>query len=513
MTILTFITALLPIIWLAVALSVLKMPAHRACLVALVLACTLAVGAWKLPALWAGTAVLEGVLNALWPICLVILAALFTYNITVETGAMERIKGMLGSISPDKRVLALLIGWGFSNFMEGMAGFGTAVAIPASMMVGLGFNPLAAVVGCLVVNSTPTAFGSVGVPTATLISVTGVDPAAVASDIVLIQLPLALISPFFLVCICGGGIRALRGMLPLTTVAALSYALPWFVAGNFLPIELPDLVGSVCSMAAILLLAKPLTGKNIPAEYALEQAECTVFSITFKEGLRAWSPYIFILVLLLGTSLVTPVHNLIAPLKSTLQVYAGPNPNTLSFSWVNTAGVMIFASALAGGALQGCSAKRMAKTLASTLKAYWKTVLTICCVMSMAKVMSYSGMVGDIATVLVAVAGAAYPLIAPVIGALGGFVTGSGTSTSVLFGGLQAQTAAQLGLSPSWIAAANIMGAGIGKMVCPQSIAVGAGAAGMQGRESEILGNAFKYFALYVAVAALVCMLGATVSG
>ncbi|MDD6784694.1 MAG: L-lactate permease, partial [Eggerthellales bacterium] len=129
------------------------------------------------------------------------------------------------------------------------------------------------------------------------------------------------------------------------------------------------------------------------------------------------------------------------------------------------------------------------------------------------KVMSYSGMVGDIATVLVAVAGAAYPLIAPVIGALGGFVTGSGTSTSVLFGGLQAQTAAQLGLSPSWIAAANIMGAGIGKMVCPQSIAVGAGAAGMQGRESEILGSTFKFFALYVAVAALVCMLGATVSG
>ena len=504
----SFVLALLPIIWLAVALSVLKMPAHKACPIALAIAAALAIGAWRLPALWAATAVLEGVLNALWPICLVIIAALFTYNLTVHTGAMELIKRMLGSVSCDKRVLALLIGWGFSNFMEGMAGFGTAVAIPASMLVGLGFNPLSAVVGCLVVNTTPTAFGSVGVPTATLISVTGVEPAAVASDIAVVQLLLALVSPFFLVCICGGGWRALKGMVPLTLAAALSYAIPWFAAAHFLPIELPDLVGAVCSMACIVLLAKPLAGAGkVDPSYALMSAGETP-SISLKEGLRAWSPFIFILVLLLGSSLIAPVHNLIAPLKTSVVVYAGSNPNTLTFSWVNTAGVMIFVAAFLGGLIQGCKPLAMARVLGRTLQAYWKTVVTICSVMAMAKIMSYSGMVSDIAVVLVAAAGSAYPLVAPIIGALGGFVTGSGTSTSVLFGGLQAQTAAQLGLSPSWMAAANIMGAGIGKMICPQSIAVGASAAGMQGRESEVLGSAFKYFVLYVVLASALCMVG-----
>ena len=166
--IVSFLLALAPIVWLIVALTALRMPSHRACLISLAFALALAGLWWHMPALDLATAVLEGVLNALWPICLVVVAALFTYNVTVRTGAMEHIKSMLASVSGDVRVLALLIGWGFGNFMEGMAGFGTAVAIPASMLVGIGVNPLAAVVGCLVVNSTPTAFGSVGVPTATL---------------------------------------------------------------------------------------------------------------------------------------------------------------------------------------------------------------------------------------------------------------------------------------------------------------------------------------------------------
>lgn len=161
---------MLPIIWLLAALSGLKMAGHKACVIALLLTMALAFGYWKLSAACTITAALEGVLNALWPICLVILAALFTYNLTLKTGAMELIKKMLAGVSKDQRVLALIIGWGFGNFMEGMAGFGTAVAIPASMLVGIGLDPMCAVLGCLVVNSTPTAFGSVGVPTVTLAS-------------------------------------------------------------------------------------------------------------------------------------------------------------------------------------------------------------------------------------------------------------------------------------------------------------------------------------------------------
>ena len=147
-----FLLALLPIIWLIVALSRLKMPSHTACLSALAITAVLALSFWKLSPVNTAAAALEGSLNALWPICLVIMAALFTYNLTLKTGAMEQIKKMLAGISDDKRVLMLIIGWGFGNFMEGMAGFGTAVAIPASMLAGIGINPINAVVACLVVN-------------------------------------------------------------------------------------------------------------------------------------------------------------------------------------------------------------------------------------------------------------------------------------------------------------------------------------------------------------------------
>ncbi|MBR3690231.1 MAG: L-lactate permease, partial [Eggerthellaceae bacterium] len=231
--------------------------------------------------------------------------------------------------------------------------------------------------------------------------------------------------------------------------------------------------------------------------------------ISLKSALKAWSPYILILLFLMGTStLCPPVHDLIAGIKSSVVVYSGEGGATLSFSWVNTPGVMIFAAAVLGAFIQGASFSVLADVLLDTVRRYWRTVLTICCVMSMAKVMGYAGMISDIATVVVAVTGMFYPFVSPLIGALGAFVTGSGTSTNVLFGSLQAKTAAALGLNPSWLAAANVMGAGIGKMICPQGIAIGASAVGLVGSEREIMGRVGKYFAFYLVFAGLTCMGG-----
>ena len=241
-----FILAMLPILWLIVALSGLKMAGHKVCVIAFLLSMVLAVAGWKLSVLNTATAAAEGILNALWPICLVIIAALFTYNLTLRTGAMEQIKKMLAGVSRDKRVLALIIGWGFGNFMEGMAGFGTAVAIPASMLVGIGLDPISSVLACLVVNSTPTAFGSVGVPTATLAAVSGTDPLALSGSVAVIQCLLTLLSPFLMVFICGRGWKAFKGMLPVTVIASVSFVVPWFITAHVLGPELPDIVGSIC---------------------------------------------------------------------------------------------------------------------------------------------------------------------------------------------------------------------------------------------------------------------------
>lgn len=500
---------MLPIIWLITALSGLKMAGHKACIIALLITVALAVGYWKLDILCTATAVLEGTLNALWPICLVVIAALFTYNLMLKTGAMESVKKMLISVSSDKRVLALLIGWGFGNFMEGMAGFGTAVAIPASMLAGIGLDPVSAVLGCLVVNSTPTAFGSVGVPTVTLASITGIHVLTLSEGAALLQFLLTLLSPFLLVCICGKGIKALKGMIPITLVAAFSFTVPWYFAARFIGPELPNIIGAICSMGCIIAAAK-VFNKNTDEEYAIKLSEDKgkKESMSLGKGLQAWSSFILIFILLMGTSvLCPPIHNAIAGIKSTVVVYAGEGGNALSFSWINTPGVVIFVAGIAGGFIQGATVGDMAEVLMETLKKYWRTILTICSVMSIAKIMGYSGMISDIAKLLVAAAGPFYPLIAPLIGSLGGFVTGSGTSTNVLFGGLQSETALALGLNAGWMAAANVTGAGLGKMVCPQSIAIGTGSVNMAGSESKILSAVFKYFLFYVAVAGVICYL------
>lgn len=549
MLLLKFLLAMLPIIWLIAALSGLKMAGHKACVIALLLTMALAAGYWKLSAACTLTAALEGVLNALWPICLVIVAALFTYNLALKTGAMEIIKKMLAGVSRDQRILALIIGWGFGNFMEGMAGFGTAVAIPASMLVGIGLDPMSAVLGCLVVNSTPTAFGSVGVPTVTLASVTRTDVLPLSGNVVLIQCILTFLSPFLMVIICGKGIKALKGMMAVTLTAALSFTIPWFLTAQFIGPELPDIIGSICSMGCMIAAAKIFhkkqdeaysiqisqqetaensisagadTSRNIQQNTADSGISAEVDAsrntqqntmgsgISTKEALQAWSSFILIFFLLIITSnLCPPVHNAIADIKSTIVVYAGEDGNALSFSWINTPGIMIFIAAWIGGLIQKASLHDMADVFIQTLKKYWKTILTICSVMAVAKIMSYSGMISDIASFLVAAAGPFYPLIAPLIGAIGAFVTGSGTSTCVLFGGLQSETAAALDFHAEWMAAANVMGAGIGKMVCPQGIAIGAGAINAVGSESRILSAVFKYFLFYVAVAGITCYAGA----
>lgn len=507
-----FVLAILPILWLVIALSVLKIAGHKACLAALILTAILAICYWKLNVIGTLSAGLEGVLNALWPICLVIIAALFTYNLTLQTGAMEKIKKMLASVSMDQRILLLIIGWGFGNFMEGMAGFGTAVAIPASMLAGIGLNPIQAVIACLVVNSTPTAFGSVGVPTVTLASVTGLDVLSLSGNVALIQCILTFLSPFFMVCIVGKGWKALKGIFPMVLIASLSFTIPWFVAAQVIGCELPDIIGSIISLICMVLAAKVF--KKTP-----EKEYCIVLSeedqetgISVAEGVKAWSPFIFIFFLLILTStLCPPIHNLIADIKTSIVVYTGQGGNDLTFSWINTPGIMIFIAAIIGGMIQNASVKEMLIVLKETLQKYWKTILTICSVMATAKIMGYSGMISDIANVLVIVTGPFYPLISPLIGALGAFVTGSGTSTCVLFGGLQSQTAVSLGMNPTWMAAANVMGAGIGKMISPQCIAIGAGAINAVGAESQILRRVFKYFVIYVVIAGLICYAGSVI--
>ena len=523
MILINFILAMLPIVWLIIALSKLKMSSCKACGIALLITAILAAFYWKLSPLHISSAMFEGAAYALWPICLIIVAALFTYNLTIKTGAMEKIKEMLIGISDDKRILMLIIGWGFGNFMEGMAGFGTAVAIPASILAGIGLNPINAVTACLVANTTPTAFGSAGVPTATLASITGLDLQQLAANAALIQAVHTFLSPFLAVVICGGGVKALKGVWHITLIASLSFVVPYLLFAQLLGPELPTIVGSICSMLCVILAAnfgkrkrnEAFDTVKIESEYSVKTAAkwttvpAPAAHIGFAEGLRAWTPFMLTFVLLLLTSkLCFPVHNAIKELKHSFMIYTGEGGKPLTFSWINTPGVMIFIAAICGGLIQKASLFEMADVLGFTLKKYWRTFVTICSVLATAKVMIYSGMISDIARSAVVATGPVYPFVAPLIGVLGAFITGSGTSTNVLFGNLQLETALSLNLNPYWITAANVMGAGIGKMVCPQNIAIGAGAIGITGSDSKILAAVFKYFVVYALLASVICFAG-----
>ena len=208
--ILRSLLTLLPILWLIFALAVLKMPGHRACLAALAIAAALALAVWRMPALDCATSALEGFAAALWPIILVIVAAIYTYNLSLRTGAMDVIKRMLAGVSRDKRAIVLLIGWCFGGFLEGMAGFGTAIAIPAGMLVVMGMEPVTACLVCMLANAFPTAFGSVGIPTVTLAGVTGLDPLPLAYITVVQMFPFMILMPFLMVVAGGGGVKALK---------------------------------------------------------------------------------------------------------------------------------------------------------------------------------------------------------------------------------------------------------------------------------------------------------------
>ena len=502
---LMFVLALLPIAGLVIALIALRQEAWMAALESLAIAAVVAIAAWKMPLPEAATAALEGFLFALWPIVIVIIAAVFTYNLAESTGAMGVIKRMLTSVSDDRRILTLLVCWCFGNFMEGMAGFGTAIAIPASMLAGLGVDPVTSILACLVANGMPTMFGSIGIPTATLASVTGLAEAPLAFVQTLQAFPFLVACPLLMVMIVGGGPRALKGVWPIALASGISFALPQMATARFVGATLPDVVGAVVSLGVTFALALRLRERAVPEDQRLE-VPAVAEALTVRDALVAWSPFILIFVVLLLTSSLVPViSGPLAAIRTQLSVFSGENPATLTFSWVSTPGVLILACGIAGGLIQRCPLPKMAGVLASTVRQMSKTVVTMLGVLGAAKIMGYSGMIGSIADFFVGTLGGMYPLVAPAIGALGTFVTGSGTSSEVLFGNVQLEAARAIGADELWIVAANSLGTSAGKMLAPQSIAIGCAACGLTGKDGELMGRVAPYaFAFLVIMMALV---------
>ena len=495
-----FAIAMIPVLWLIVSLGVLKMPAHKTCSFTVILTLAIAIICWRMKFIDGITATVEGMAIALWPILLVIVAALFTYNLAVETKTMDVIKKMLSSITTDKRIQVLILAWGFGGFLEAVAGYGTAVAIPASILASLGFNPLFAAVICLLANTVPTAFGALGIPVTTLATVTGLEVVHL-SYVTSIQLAgFIVLIPFLLVILTEKSIKALKGVVGITLISGITFAVPQIFIAKYLGADLPALVASICSMACTILMAKVMNK---------EKVETKEDKIGLKEGVLAWLPYILLCgLILIASPLVPSINSLLAKASSNIHIYTGDATSTTAFSWINTPGMMILIATFIAGLIQKLKFTYMLDVLKRTIIQLKTSFITIMSIVAISKIMSHSGMTSSISFGLCAITGSFYPLIAPLLGAIGTFVTGSDTSANILFGALQTEAAKSLSIDPYWIAAANTAGATAGKMISPQSIAIATSATGLIGSEGKILSTTVKYCLGYVIILGLIVYFG-----
>ncbi|MBA1245273.1 lactate permease LctP family transporter [Pseudomonas japonica] len=524
--------ALIPIAFFFVALAWLRLKGHVAGSLTLLLSLLVAIFAFRMPADMALAAAGYGFLYGLWPIAWIIVAAVFLYKLTVQSGQFEVIRASVLSLTEDQRLQVLLIGFCFGAFLEGAAGFGAPVAITAALLVGLGFNPLYAAGLCLIANTAPVAFGALGIPIIVAGQVTGIDAfkiGAMAGR----QLPLlSVFVPFWLVFIMDGW-RGVRETWPAALVAGLSFAVTQYLTSNFIGPELPDITSALVSLVSLALFLKVWSPAPSTAQLAGASVGAAVVTAPARQAcphsmgaiLKAWSPFLILTLLVTvwtlkpfkalfaaGGSLYswvwsTPIPHLDQLVMKAAPIVAAPTvmPAVFKLDPISATGTAIFLSALVSMLVLRIRPSIGITTFLTTVKELRWPILSIGMVLAFAFVTNYSGMSSTLALVL-AGTGAAFPFFSPFLGWLGVFLTGSDTSSNALFSSLQATTAHQIGVNDTLLVAANTSGGVTGKMISPQSIAVACAATGLVGKESDLFRFTLKHSLFFAALVGLITL-------
>ncbi len=495
--------ALLPILTLIVLMGVFKVPGDRSSLITLIVTIVIAVWYFGQPLQQTGLSFFYGALKALVPILLIILMAIYSYNVLLHTGKIEVLKAQFSSISSNKCIQVLLITWGFGGLLEGMAGFGTAVAIPAAILISLGFKPVFSALVSLIANSVPTAFGAVGVPVIVLAQETSLDVMKVAPAVVAQLAVTMILVPIVIAQLTVPGKKALpRNILIGTVIGAVSLVVQ-YLAARYIGPETPAILGSAAAIAVIILMGRILDRRT--ARSSGTNTTPSKHRHSTKEILQAWAVYALIMLLILLTSPLLPLKDILAPVAETsIGFNIGGETRTWSVQWLVQGGLLLFIGSFAGGLLQGGKAGGLLRLLWKSTVQLKKTFITVICLVGFSSIMETSGMINTLAVALATATGALYPLFAPAIGAIGTFLTGSDTSANILFGKLQAGVAEHIGADPVWISASNTAGATGGKIISPQSIAIATSACGQQGQEGRILKAALLYALGYVVITGIV---------
>jgi lactate permease len=518
------LVASLPVLVLLGLLGLARVRAHIAAFAALAAAWMLAVFVFGMPAKLATAASIYGAAYGLFPIGWIVLNAIFLYDLTVVTGTLDTFKAALASLSADRRLQTLLVAFSFGAFVEGAAGFGTPVAVSAAMLIALGFRPLPAAGLALIGNTAPVAFGALGTPLIALAGVTGL-PLLDLSAMVGHQLPVfSLIVPFWLIWAMAGR-RAMIEVWPACLTAGASFGISQYLVSTLHGPWLVDVVSALVSIGAVVALLhvwKPKSVWRFPDEPTYVGADLQVRAQgSLSRALLPWLllsvfvlvwglPYVknlFDVTLAAKRAIPVPsLHNLVIRMPP---VAASPTAEAaiFNFNWLSATGTGLLAAAIVSGLLLGLSPLRLARVYAHTLWRVRTSLATIAIMLALGYTTRYGG--SDTAMGLaLASTGSLFPFFSPMIGWLGVALTGSDTSSNVLFGNLQVVTAHQVGMSPVLAAAANSSGGVMGKMIDAQSIVVASVATSDHGHHtpaSEILRYVFFHsLALAVLVGVLV---------
>ncbi|MDE5591988.1 MAG: lactate permease LctP family transporter [Helicobacter sp.] len=513
--------ALLPIILFFVSLVFLNLKGHVAGFLTVLLATLIALFVYKMPLEKAIASLIYGAFYGLWPISWIIIAAIFLYKLTVKSGYFDVLRESIITIAPDQRIQVLLIGFCFGAFLEGAIGFGGPVAITAALLVGLGLRPLYAAGLCMIANTAPVAFGAVGIPIIAMagaVNVPALEISAVAGHMLP---PLSIFIPFLLVFLMDG-FKGVRETWPVALIAGVSFAIVQYFTATKIGPELPDITSAIVSIIAVALFLKIWQPKSIfkfdGTDGATNESSTTQSTKSFskKDIFLAWLPFILLIIAIIiwtqpwfkhmfakdgPLNFLVFTFNIeeLAGIMQSQPVVTEPKAvkSTFTLPLINTVGTCILFVAILTMIILKIKVSTAITTFGETLNEMKFAILTIALVVGFAFISNYSGISASLALAL-AQTGDAFAFFSPVVGWIGVFLTGSDTSSNLLFGGLQQLTARALDIPEVLFLAANSVGGVTGKMISPQSIAIACAAVGLVGKESNLFKFTVKYSILLV---------------
>ncbi|MCW2531021.1 MAG: lutP [Blastococcus sp.] len=565
---LSALCAVIPLVTLFVLLGVLRVKAWIAGLASLLVAIVVAMVAFAMPVDQALLSAAEGAAFGFFPILWIVLNAIWVYNLTVTTGHFDVLRRSFEKVSPDQRIQAIIIAFCFGALLEALAGFGTPVAITVVMLMAMGFQPIKAAAVALIANTAPVAFGALATPVVTLATVTsGVNgdsrlTVETLGAMVGRQTPiLATIVPLVLVLVVDGRRGLRETWLPALT-AGVAFGLAQFLASNYVSVPLTDIIASLVSAAAVVLMVRMRSGA-MPAVTAPAATPARAGSAgatgrvgvtvggelggtpgrrrTRDEGaptgpvgsdgqeslpdsrsevIKAYVPY-GIIVVIFAVANLAPIRAALAKEPWTA-VFAWPGLHVFgpgahaplastnyTFNWLPAAGTLMILAGIVTALVLRVSPGRALRAYGQTYYELRWAIVTVMAVLGLAYVMNQSGQTATLGAAL-AQTGAFFAFLSPILGWIGVAVTGSDTSANALFGALQVQTAAGAGLDPLLLAAANSSGGVMGKMVSPQNLAIAAAAVGMAGREGELFRKVFGWSLALLLFMCVIVVLQAT---